>query len=214
MKKIRAESSHGRAAVLERVKRGGPVTAEALATKLGVTGMAIRQHLESLKKAGLVECERRRGRRGRPSNLWCATEKANAYFANSHAALAIDLINHVREAFGADGLDKLIALRTAQQEQSYLGQISRGKSVLERLDRLARIRSEEGYMAEAREDGPGTWLLVENHCPICSAAWACSGICREELRLFERVLGDDVRVERVSHIQAGATRCAYRITPA
>ena len=81
------------------------------------------------------------------------------------------------------------------------------------LAALTRLRSDEGYMAEFRRD-PETsgWLFVENHCPICAAARLCTGLCREELALFRRVLGKDVRVERVSHILAGAKRCAYRVT--
>ena len=45
-----------------------------------------------------------------------------------------------------------------------------------------------------------------------SAARLCTGLCREELALFHRVLGKDIRVDRLSHILAGAGRCAYRVT--
>jgi|SRR5579862_5288629 len=214
MSEIAAGSSNGRTAVLERVKRDGPVTAETVAAKLGVTGMAVRQHLDRLEKAGLVEHQTKPGQRGRPSKEWRATRNADSYFGNSHAALAVDLISQMRRAFGDVGLDRLIALRTAEQEQTYLRQIAQGESVGSRLDRLAKIRTEEGYMAEVRKDGSDAWLFLENHCPICSAAEVCSTICREELRLFQRVLGNDVLVERTSHILAGAARCTYRVTPA
>ena len=206
------KSGGGRVAVLELVKRDAPVTAEALAAKLRVTGMAIRQHLEHLEKAGFVEHETRPAGRGRPSKRWRATSKADSRFANSHAALAVDLIKQIRGLFGEEGLDRLIASRTGEQERNYLPQMTGGKSLRSRLDRLARIRSLEGYMAEVKKEGSGAWLLLEHHCPICSAARACSGLCREELKLFQRVLGKEARVERMSHILAGAARCAYRIT--
>lgn len=206
------KSPRGRTAVLEQVKRDGPATAETLAAKLHVTGMAVRQHLEHLEKSNLVKHEIRPHGRGRPSKMWRATEKAESFFANSHAALAVDLLNQMRKIFGEKGLGQLIALRTADQERAYLPQVARGKTLKSRLERLARIRSREGYMAAVRKDGPDAWLFLEHHCPICSAARACSGICREELKLFQQVLGKDVRVERVSHILAGAERCAYRVT--
>jgi predicted ArsR family transcriptional regulator len=212
MKRKDRKSAGGRTGVLERVKREAPVTADALATELGITGMAIRQHLERLEKDGLVEHETRPTGRGRPARLWRATGKAESCFANSHAALAVDLIAHMREAFGEEGLKRLIALRTAEQARSYGPEVAGGKSVKSRLERLVRIRSREGYMAEVKKDGSEAWLLLEHHCPICSAARACSGICSEELKLFQEVLGQEVHVERVSHILAGAARCAYRIT--
>lgn len=198
--------------VLEKVKREGPVAAETLAAMLGVSGMAVRQHLEHLERDALVKYEIKPGGRGRPSKLWRSTEKAELYFANSHAALAVDLISHIRKAFGEESLNRLIALRTTEQERTYLSKIPRGRSLKSRLEGLARMRSQEGYMAEVRQEGAHSWLLLEHHCPICSAARACSGICRDELKLFQRVLGKDVRIERVSHILAGAARCAYRVT--
>ena len=60
----------------------------------------------------------------------------------------------------------------------------------------------------------GSFLLVENHCPICAAASMCKGFCETEIDLFCSVLGSSVLVEREEHIVAGDRRCAYRITPA
>jgi predicted ArsR family transcriptional regulator len=54
-------------------------------------------------------------------------------------------------------------------------------------------------------------LLIENHCPICAAARACTNLCAGELRVFQQVLGPGVTVERIDHILAGARRCAYRV---
>src|SRR5437763_921233 len=99
-----------------------PVTAAALAARLGVTGMAVRQHLEGLEELGLVLHQTRAGQRGRPSKLWRTTRKADSRFADSHAALAVELIGQVREALGEQSLERLIALRTAEQELSYASQ--------------------------------------------------------------------------------------------
>jgi predicted ArsR family transcriptional regulator len=66
-------------------------------------------------------------------------------------------------------------------------------------------------MAEWTRLDDGSFLLAENHCPICAAARACQGFCRSELELFKAVLGKRVTVERQDHILAGARRCAYRI---
>ena len=205
----------GRAAVLDQIKRQGPASAETLATRLGITAMAVRQHLDGLEGDGLARHELRGGTRGRPAKLWQATEAANARFPDAHAALAADLITQMRKAFGEEGLDRLVGLRTAEQEAVYRTRVDAKPTLKARLEALAKQRSLEGYMAEVRRDGDsGSWLLVENHCPICTAARLCAGLCREELALFQRVLGTDVRVERVSHILAGSARCAYRVSAA
>ncbi|MNF02870.1 hypothetical protein D3C81_1951960 [compost metagenome] len=65
-------------------------------------------------------------------------------------------------------------------------------------------------MAEWSEEKDGEFLLVENHCPICSAAAVCQGFCRAELNVFTEVL--QAKVERSEHILTGARRCAYQIS--
>jgi predicted ArsR family transcriptional regulator len=67
-------------------------------------------------------------------------------------------------------------------------------------------------MASVDKEDANSFLLVENHCPICAAAAVCQGLCRSELTAFRAVLGDDVSIERVDHILTGARRCAYRVS--
>jgi len=66
-------------------------------------------------------------------------------------------------------------------------------------------------MADHWQEADGSFMLVENHCPICAAATVCAGFCRSELETFRAVLGADI--ERSEHILAGARRCAYHIMP-
>lgn len=204
----------GRAAVLALVKRDGPVSVDALAARLGLTPMAVRQHLQGLAQEGMVvQTAERQGARGRPAKLWHITSAADSRFADAHAALSAELIQQMRRAFGEEGLDRLLALRTADQAALYRAEVEARPTLRARLEALAAIREREGYMAEVREDDEsGGFLLLEHHCPICAAARVCTGLCREELSLFARVLGEGVKIERTSHILAGAGRCAYRIT--
>ena len=203
----------GRAAVLALAKREGPIAADALASRLQLTPTAVRQHLQALAEEGLVaEVEGERSlSRGRPAKRWRTTEAADGRFADAHATLTADLIQQMRRAFGEAGVDRLLALRTADQEALYRAEINPAAPLRTRLAALAAIREREGYMAELRDAPEGGYLLLEHHCPICTAARLCTGLCREELALFSRVLGDGVTVTRTSHILAGEGRCAYRI---
>jgi predicted ArsR family transcriptional regulator len=79
------------------------------------------------------------------------------------------------------------------------------------VNALARQRTAEGYIAEVVREKDGSVVLLEHHCPICTAAQACQGLCRSELELFQAALGDDVKVERTQHRLAGDARCAYRV---
>jgi predicted ArsR family transcriptional regulator len=81
------------------------------------------------------------------------------------------------------------------------------------LVRLVELRSAEGYMAEYARRDDGSYVIAENHCPICATAAACQGFCRSELALLAHLLAP-ARVERSEHLLAGSRRCAYVVTPA
>jgi len=199
-------------AVLDVLKRRGPAEAQEIALELGVTAMAVRQHLYALEDDGLVTfaAAPRDGGRGRPSKLWRVEAAADPLFADTHADLSVELIGNIREVFGERGLAKLIAKRTQQQIAAYRAALASATSLKEKVKRLARLRSDAGYMAEAVADGNG-FLLIENHCPICRAATACTGLCRQELEVFRAALGRGIVIKRTDHILAGARRCAYAI---
>jgi predicted ArsR family transcriptional regulator len=209
-----AQPSSSKRAVLDVLKRKGPSEAQDVAATLGVTAMAVRQHLYALEDEGFVAfaAAPKDGGRGRPSKLWRLTAPADSLFADAHADLSVELIGNVRSVFGERGLDKLIATRTEQQVVAYRAALASAKSLREKVKRLTSLRSQAGYMAEAMPDDDG-FVLVENHCPICRAAAACTGLCRQELEVFQQVLGPGIVIKRTDHILAGARRCAYSIRP-
>ena len=201
--------------VLFHLKARGPQSASQLARRLGVTAVAVRQHLQRLAAEDLVDFEDERERVGRPRRIWRLTERAQGRFPDTHADLTVELLDAVRRTFGESGLDKLISQRTREQAKSYRRRMpGRAASLEQRVAALARIRRDEGYMAEYSRRSDGSLLLIENHCPICAAARTCQGLCRDELGLFRRLLGRGAKVERTEHLLQGARRCAYRIEAA
>jgi len=203
----------GRERVLFVLKTKGAQTASGMAQSLGVTTMAVRQHLAVLEAEKLVDFTDERGTVGRPARLWQLTSNAYDRFPDCHAELAVGMLQAVQRTFGEQGLDLLTEERTRQQAQTYRARMPDPNSPIEdRLASLARIRREEGYMAESKRRRDGTFELVENHCSIAKAARLCPNLCGGELSLFRTLLGEDVSVERVEHILSGDRCCSYRIT--
>jgi predicted ArsR family transcriptional regulator len=198
--------------VLHALKSAGPQTAEALGRKLGMTAVGARQHLARLLEEELVEAVDQSEGVGRPKRIWSLTEAGHARFPDNHAGLTLELITAIRKTGGAAMLDSVIEAREQAALSAYRRALDGAASLKEKVKRLARIRSEEGYMAGTASGGNGALLLIENHCPICVAAKACQGFCRSELAVFQEVLGKDARVERDEHIVAGARRCVYKIS--
>src|SRR5919205_210754 len=203
-----------RRAVVKLLKTEGPLGTAQLAERLGLTAMAVRLHLYALQAEGLVTGKDRPVPVGPRAKVWRLTREADRHFPEAYAELSVALIDAMQETFGAEGLSRVLASRCAKQRDDYARRVRRADPLEKRLKDLAQVRTEEGYMAEVREDSEGGgFLLVENHCPICAAANACQGFCSTELELFRTVLGPGVEVERVEHIVSGDQRCAYRVRP-
>jgi predicted ArsR family transcriptional regulator len=197
--------------ILFHLKTRGSQTAADVGSRLGITPAGARQHLLKLETAGLVESENQNRGRGRPKKYWRLAQRGHDRFPDRHSDLTVDLLQSMRNVFGERGLEELIKHREHASVVAYRKLVGKRNSLRQKLTALAKIRSREGYMADVIADTGESFLLVENHCPICAAAAACQGLCRSELATFRAVLGTDVTVERVDHILAGARRCAYRI---
>ena len=202
-----------RRAITRLLKTEGALDSAQLARRLRLTRMAVRQHLYALQRERLVAAEERPVPLGRPAKYWRLTPEADRLFPDAYAELSVALIGALGDTFGPAGLERVLQSRNAKQRSEYGARIAPSAGLEAKLRELARIRTEEGYMAEVRRDGAG-FLFIENHCPICAAATACQGFCMTELDLFRAVLGPDITVERAEHIVSGDRRCLYRVAPA
>ena len=196
--------------IVKLLKTEGSMDSASLAGRLGVTAMAVRQHLYALQQEKLVSADERPVPLGRPAKFWTLTKDAERLFPDAYAELNAALITSVQDAFGPEGMSRLLDARAVRQRADYASRINASAPLAKRVQQLAKIRADEGYMAEVRRDGRG-FVLIENHCPICAAATVCQGFCATELDLFRSALGPGVSVERSEHILSGDRRCVYRI---
>ena len=203
-----------RQAILSLLKQQGPSDSEALGAHLGISAMAVRQHLYALQAQKLVTYEEEQRPIGRPAKMWGLTPGAESHFPDAHAGLTVNLINAVAQTFGEEGVKRVVLQSTHQQIENYRSRIPAGASLQNRLKMLISLRNEEGYMAEVQRQSDGSFFLIENHCPICAAANVCPMLCDSELDIFRAILGEGVVIERTEHMLAGARRCVYRMRPA
>lgn len=206
----RQDETKTRRRIVKLLKTEGAMDSASLAGHLDVTAMAVRQHLYALQEEKLVAAEERPVPLGRPAKFWRLTKEAERLFPDAYAELNAALITSVQDAFGPQGMTRLLDARMARQRADYRARIDESAPLAKRIQQLAKIRADEGYMAEVKREGSG-FLFIENHCPICAAATACQGFCSSELELFRSALGPGVSVERAEHILSGDRRCVYRI---
>lgn len=212
MSDVASDLSGAKRRIIERLKRADTATAPELAAEFGLTDTAIRQHLEALEGAELVErVVAPSSGRGRPPVHWRLAASSSSLFADRHSDLTVELIASIRSALGEQALEAVVRTRAERQLAAYQRVLDKAATVKERVHLIAELRSAEGYLAEA-VDGDECVTLVEHHCPIRGAADSCAGLCSAELDLFRKALGPDADVAREQHLLDGGQRCAYRVT--
>ncbi|MHC5021520.1 MAG: helix-turn-helix transcriptional regulator [Planctomycetota bacterium] len=196
-----------RQTILDLLKRRGQATARELAAVLKVTAPAVRQHLTALERDGLVAANPVKRPMGRPVRVYALAPAAAPHFPTAYGPLALDLLRLLKKTSGAKAVEKILTKRRKQLLASYRKRLRTAKG--SKLEILAKIRDEEGYVAELSptDAAPGGSELVEHHCPIRGVADEFPEVCRQEQLLFEEVLGK--KVERLEHMVDGGLRCRY-----
>jgi DeoR family suf operon transcriptional repressor len=201
-----------RGALLAQLKRAQPLTARELATRMGVSLNAVRHHLKELEAAGLLVYRREHRGVGAPAFSYRLSPAGEELFPRRYDEALSAMLGAVVER---DGRDAAVAML-----ESYFGLLAgrmrtelEGMPETERLGALARLLSEEGYMAEVQVQekpaGDTEVVLTEHNCPIPAIAGRFPEMCAAEARYLAEVLGAEV--ERTGHILSGCPACEYRV---
>lgn len=192
--------------LLEALKRSGGSTAAHLAGQVGLNVETVRDHLKTLSGHGLVRRERAStGRRGRPEVLYALTAEAEALFPRREGEILGELASYLkatgRESILLEFFDRFVGARRAEALARVEGLEGR-----ERVEEVARILSELGFMAvvEETEQGPRLRLC---HCPMRELVEVTRVPCGAEIGFVRELVGE--RLTRVAYIPAGDPCCSY-----
>lgn len=201
-----------RGAVLLELKRHQPLTAKALADRLGMSLNAVRHHFKELEAAGLIRYERASGGGGvgAPAFLYQLTEAGEAHFPRRYQETLEYLLTRLIQREGRESAVALLEVRYRESADRLRGQLA-GASAEERLAVVGRFLAEEGYMPEWSESGADARALVEHNCPIRALAEQYPEVCAAEVRFLEEVL--NAKVERTAHMVEGCGACSYQVSP-
>ena len=202
-----------RRAILNLLKRNGPLDAAAVAGALGLTAAAVRLQLSRLEEDGLVthtdEVPERAGR-GRPRHVYELTSAAEALFPKRYGDLTTELLGYL----GGPDDARVDELFEQRRRRRVAGALPRTADLPfdEQVAALTAILDEDGYLAEAERLPDGSWRITEHNCAILTVAHGFSQACTSELAFIREAL-PGATVRRVAHLMDGAHVCAYVVSP-
>ena len=200
--------------VRQAISEDGPLTATALATRLGLTPAAVRRHLDLLVEKGVIEehepaTAAGRGR-GRPARAYVLSEAGHLGMDSDYDDVATSALRFLAERAGADAVAEFARERIAEFEQRYAAQLCAvEEGVASRAVTLATALSANGFAASTRPVRAGSLLagvqLCQGHCPVQHVAAEFPQFCDAETEAFSRLLG--VHVQRLATLAHGEHVC-------
>jgi predicted ArsR family transcriptional regulator len=176
-----------------------------LAGKLGISDNAVRMHVASLQRDGMVEpagVERATG--GKPAQRYRLTTEAEELFPKAYAVVFGELVRVLEEEQGREGVVRLLRKVGARAA----GEGAGGLPDAERVQRAAAVLREMGGEVDVERTESG-WRIQGHGCPLSGVVGEHDTVCT----LGEALVGE-VTGLRVSECCRRGERpcCAFEIT--
>lgn len=153
----------------------------------GVTTTAVRQRLNRLQAAGLVQRETVRAQRGRPSHEYGLTVEGKKLLGDNYTELATILWSQLSGLQDQQLKDRIIQ----QVVDSLIEKYGRNISAATPGDRLAQLQQAlitHGFHVEVDENSDHL-VLMERNCPYHDLAVKDRSICDLEQEVFGKIVG-------------------------
>ncbi len=196
--------------LLVLLKREGPKSLVELARGMGISKMGVHKHLVNMEGRGLVERFYERNGVGRPRLWFRLSQKSSLLFPKAYSEVSISALSFIERKLGRDAVEQVLRERQNDLYAKYSEKLD-GKEGFDRVKELAKLRDEDGYMAEARRVGKNSVELLEHNCPILQIASKYQEACWTEQQLFNRLLGG--KVSATHRAAVGDQVCRFMIQP-
>jgi len=198
-------------ALLEALKRRGESTLAELEGSLDLAAETVRSHLQALVAQGLVERSGLlRSGPGRPRIRYRLSEAGDALFPRRDRELLRELAEYLIDTGRGALLEQFFTDRLRRKRAEAEARLA-GVPEADRLEAVAKLLSEEGFLAEVVTDAAGRHLRLA-HCPLRELVEVSHLPCRAELALVGELVGRPLL--RESFIPDGAPSCTYALGPA
>ncbi len=194
--------------ILRYLKRTPDASLAEIAQRSGTSKVAALRHLRELEADRWLERSYRRGGVGRPAVCFRLTEGSESLFPQAYDEISGYALAFIERRLGRPAVGELLQERAREVAERNRSRLASG-DLRARVSELARLRTEEGYMAELGTRRRGAVEMHELHCPIRSVAQAYPEACETERRLFESLL--HAQIEITHRVVTGDPVCHFRI---
>jgi predicted ArsR family transcriptional regulator len=184
--------------------RHGDRTVEELAQALGLTDNAVRAHLATLERDGLVRQSGLRRGTSKPAYAYALTPAAERLFPKAYGTLLRLLLDVLAERLPPSAIDDAlrdVGHRVAAAQAVPIGELR------DRVDQAVAVLADLGGLAEVEERGDG-FIIRGASCPLAAALPGHPEVCL----LAETLLSDVIGVPVAECCERGdQPRCCFAV---
>jgi len=195
-------------AIILLLKKSQGMAVGDIAKALEMSYMGVKQHCISLEKLGYLDTWRQPQKAGRPLKLYRLTKKTAPLFPDIGSELGTGILETLKESYGSNAPEKALLSFFNQKAEAYQKSV-KGKSVLEKADKLAKIREKEGYLSECVYEASKGLRIIEYHSLISELEQKYPSTARMEEQMFSKIL--NAPVDRHAETVSGLARIRYEI---
>lgn len=175
-------STRGRiVALLRRTSR----TVDELAAALDLTDNAVRAHIATLERDGIVEQRGMRRGASKPAFAYDLTPEAERLFPKAYGPVLAQFLTVVTERMGRDATDEMLRAVGARLATAH---VDSGMPLDGRLDAAAHLLNDLGGLAES-EVTEETAIIRGFSCPLALVAAEHPDVCHLAETLVSQVVG-------------------------
>jgi predicted ArsR family transcriptional regulator len=205
LRKQLLDSSRGRIVTL--LRGSGGLTADDIASGLGLTRSAVRAQLTGMERDGVVQRTGQRPGTTRPSHVFELTPEVEQLLSSAYIPLLTSLIDTFADGLSTDQVETM--LRRAGKRLA--GELSRGRRPAGNLGSRVAIVSEmmnEHLGALTRVEANGGYVIRGMGCPLAALTGKHPGVCLAIESLISEVLR--VPVQECCD-RSGRPQCCFEI---
>ena len=199
------ESTRGK--IVSRLRRGAS-TVEELSQELGLTDNAVRAHLTTLERDGLIERGGLIAGLRKPHVAYRLTNEAGQLFPKAYHTLLNELLVVLKQQLAPEALQVIlseVARRLAADRISK----ELNESIESRAERAVAVMQELGGVAIPEKEGDKLLIRSGSGCPFADTVSEHPEICRLAETLLSEIMGLEVR----EHCRKGSSpQCTFEVT--
>ncbi len=186
--------------------RGSSCTVNELAEAVDLTANAVRTHLATLERDGLVRQSGQRPGLRKPHFSYELTPEAEQLFPKSYGTILTQLLEVIDERLPAQQAEELLR-EVGHRLAAGLPVAAPGDGMEQRLKIVVEVFRELGGLAEI-EESDGQYFIRGDSCPLATVSAHHPQICR----MAETLVSDIVQAPVKEHCKHGESpQCCFHI---